>query len=297
MHLHRKEKKVHYKKVKGILSSSNGMNLYRGCLHGCIYCDSRSDCYHMDHLFEDIEVKENALELLDASLKKKRKPCMIGMGAMTDPYIPLEDQLLYTRGALEIIDRNGFGVTLITKSSRVLRDLDVLKSIQTHSKCVIQMTLTTYDEDLCKILEPNVSTTKERFETLLTLYKEGIPTIVWLTPILPFINNNEGNLRGILDYCIKAHVKGIICFDMGVTLREGNREYFYSKLEQHFPGLKETYINKYGNSYILSSPQNKQLMRIFHQVCEENGIMHEHEEIFNYLRTYEDHRLNLLDFI
>ncbi len=288
---------MHYKKVKGILSSSNGMNLYRGCLHGCIYCDSRSDCYHMDHLFEDIEVKENALELLDASLKKKRKPCMIGMGAMTDPYIPLEDQLLYTRGALEIIDRNGFGVTLITKSSRVLRDLDVLKSIRTHSKCVIQMTLTTYDEDLCKILEPNVSTTKERFETLLTLYKEGIPTIVWLTPILPFINDNEGNLRGILDYCIKAHVKGIICFDMGVTLREGNREYFYSKLEQHFPGLKETYINKYGNSYILSSPQNKHLMRIFHQVCEENGIMHNHEEIFNYLRTYEDHRLNLLDFI
>ena len=297
MHLHRKEKKVHYKKVKGILSSSNGMNLYRGCLHGCIYCDSRSDCYHMNHLFEDIEVKENALELLDASLKKKRKPCMIGMGAMTDPYIPLEDQLLYTRGALEIIDRNGFGVTLITKSSRVLRDLDVLKSIQTHSKSGIQMTLTTYDEDLCKILEPNVSTTKERFETLLTLYKEGIPTIVWLTPILPFINDNEENLRGILDYCIKAHVKGIICFDMGVTLREGNREFFYSKLDQHFPGLKEKYIHKYGNSYILSSLQNKHLMLIFYQVCEENGIMHEHEEIFNYLRTYEDHRLNLLDFI
>lgn len=288
---------MHYKKVKGILSSNNGMNLYRGCLHGCIYCDSRSACYHMNHLFEDIEVKENALELLDISLRKKRKPCMIGMGAMTDPYIPLEDQLLYTRGALEIIDRNGFGVTLITKSSRVLRDLDVLKSIHTHSKCVIQMTLTTYDENLCKILEPNVSTTKERFETLLTLYKEGIPTIVWLTPILPFINDNEGNLRGILDYCIKAHVKGIICFDMGVTLREGNREYFYSKLEQHFPGLKETYINKYGNSYILSSPQNKHLMRIFHQICEENGIMHDHEEIFDYLRTYEDHRLNLLDFI
>lgn len=297
MHLHRKEKKVHYKKAKGILSSSNGMNLYRGCLHGCIYCDSRSDCYHMDHLFEDIEVKENALELLDASLKKKRKPCMIGMGAMTDPYIPLEDQLLYTRGALEIIDRNGFGVTLITKSSRVLRDLGVLKSIQTHSKCVIQMTLTTYDEDLCKILEPNVSTTKERFETLLTLYEEGIPTVVWLTPILPFINDNEENLRGILDYCIQAHVKGIICFDMGVTLREGNREYFYSKLDQYFPGLKETYINKYGNSYILSSPHNKHLMRLFHQICEENGIMHDHEEIFNYLRTYENHRLNLLDFI
>ena len=288
---------MHYKKVKGILSSNNAMNLYRGCLHGCIYCDSRSACYHMNHLFEDIEVKENALELLDISLRKKRKPCMIGMGAMTDPYIPLEDQLLYTRGALEIIDRNGFGVTLITKSSRVLRDLDVSKSIQTHSKCVIQMTLTTYDEDLCKILEPNVSTTKERFETLLTLYEEGIPTVVWLTPILPFINDNEENLRGILDYCIKAHVKGIICFDMGVTLREGNREYFYSKLDQYFPGLKETYINKYGNSYILSSPHNKHLMRLFHQICEENGIMHDHEEIFNYLRTYENHRLNLLDFI
>ena len=288
---------MHYKKVKGILSSNNGMNLYRGCLHGCIYCDSRSDCYHMNHLFEDIEVKENALELLDASLRRKRKPCMIGMGAMTDPYIPLEDHLLYTRRALEIIDRNGFGVTLITKSSRVLRDIDLLKLIQTHSKCVIQMTLTTHDEELCKKLEPNVSTTKERFETLLTLHKEGIPTIVWLTPILPFINDNEENLRGILDYCIKAHVQGIICFDMGVTLRTGNREYFYSKLDQYFPGLKEKYIHKYGNNYILSSPQNKHLMRIFHQVCEENGIMHDYEEIFNYLRTYVDHRLNLLDFI
>ena len=150
---------MHFVKVKGILSSENGMNLYRGCQHGCIYCDSRSLCYQINHVFEDIEVKENALELLEQALKRKRKPCMIGTGSMTDPYIPLELELGHVRQALQLAYQYGFGFTLITKSNRVLRDLDLLKAINDNTKCVVQMTLTTYDEELCKKIEPNVCTT------------------------------------------------------------------------------------------------------------------------------------------
>lgn len=195
---------MHYTTVKGILSAKNGMNLYRGCQHGCIYCDSRSACYHMEHDFEDVEVKENAIPLLEDALRRKRKPCMIGMGAMTDPYIPLEERLCHTRQALELALRHGFGATLITKSTRILRDIDLLKRINERTKCVIQMTMTTYDEALCRKIEPNVSTTRERFAALKTLREAGIPTVVWLCPILPFLNDTAENVNGILDYCFEC---------------------------------------------------------------------------------------------
>lgn len=278
---------MHFTKVKGILSSKNGMNLFRGCTHGCIYCDSRSKCYQMNHKFEDVEVKENGISLLEESLKRKRKKCMIGLGSMTDPYIKEELGLNYTRQALEIINKFGFGVTLITKSANVLRDLDLLKEINSKTKCVIQMTLTTYDEELCKKIEPNVSTTKERIEALKILRDEGIPTVVWLTPILPFINDTEKNIIGILNYCKEAKVFGIVCFGMGVTLREGNREYFYSQLDKKFPKLKEQYIREYGNSYVANSVNNKKLMGVFHEFCERNGIVHDNGAIFNYLGLFE----------
>lgn len=241
---------MHYVKAKGILSAKNGMNLYRGCSHGCIYCDSRSSCYNMTHVFEDIEIKENAIELLESSLKHKRKKCMIGTGSMTDPYIPIEMEVESVKKALSLVYQYGFGFTLITKSSRVLRDLNLLKKINEKTKCVVQMTLTTYDETLCKKIEPNVSTTKERFETLKQLCGAGIPTVVWLCPILPFINDTKENIEGILNYCIEAKVYGIICFGMGLTLRNGNREYFYKQLDILFPNIKEKYIKTYGNEYV-----------------------------------------------
>lgn len=279
---------MHYVQAKGILSSTNGMNLYRGCQHGCIYCDSRSLCYNMSHAFEDIEVKENGPALLEKALKGKRKRCMIGTGSMSDPYMPLEAELGYTRRALELACRYGFGFTLITKSARVLRDIDLLKKINDSTKCVVQMTLTTYDEALCRKLEPNVSTTAERFQALEALRDAGIPTVVWLCPILPWLNDTEENLRGILDYCIRAGVKGIINFGMGLTLREGNREYFYRQLDRHFPGLKERYSKVYGNAYELEIPNSPKLTRLFHRICEKNGIMHNNEEIFTYLNRFED---------
>lgn len=279
---------MHYVKVKGILSPSGGMNLYRGCSHGCIYCDSRSKCYQMSHAFEDIEIKENALELLEGTLRRKRKPCMIGTGAMSDPYIPLEAQLEYTRKALLLIEKYGFGVALQTKSSGVLRDLDILKRINEKTKAVIQMTLTTADETLCKVIEPNVSTTKERFEALKILRDNHIPTVVWLCPILPYINDNEDSIRRLLEMCVEAKVRGIICFGMGLTLREGNREYFYAQLDKFFPGLKARYIREFGNQYAVTSPRNAALMRLFHSVCETSGMMHDNDQIFAYLHQFEE---------
>ena len=255
-------KGMHFVEAKGILSSNNGMNIYRGCTHGCIYCDSRSKCYGFTHEFEDIEVKINAPQLLEKALKSKRKKCMIGTGAMCDPYLHIEENLKLTRKCLELIDQYEYGVAVQTKSTRVLRDMDLLKSINDKTKAVVQMTMTTYDETLCKILEPNVSTTKERFETLLQFKEAGIPTVVWLTPILPLINDTEENIRGILEYCVEAGVKGIICFGMGVTLRDGNREYFYKALDKHFPGIKNKYIRTYGNAYDIPSPNNEKLLFI-----------------------------------
>ncbi len=281
---------MHYKEARSILSPKNGMNIYRGCTHGCIYCDSRSKCYHMEHDFEDVQVKSNAPELLEQALQKKRKKCMIGTGAMSDPYLHVEAELNHTRKCLEIIEKHGFGLCIQTKSDLILRDLELLKSINLKSKCVVQMTLTTYDESLCKIIEPAVCTSKKRFEVLKIMHDNKIPTVVWFDPVLPFINDTEDNLRGILDYCIKAQVYGIICFGIGLTLRDGNRQYFYKKLDRHFPGLKQKYQKKYGYSYEISSDSNKKLMSIFYSECKKNGIACSNNEIFKYLYDFEDKR-------
>ncbi len=275
---------MHYVEAKGILSAGNGMNLYRGCTHGCIYCDSRSRCYQFSHSFEDIEVKQNAAELLEKALRSRRKKCMVGTGSMCDPYMHCEEQLQLTRKCLEIIDRYEYGLAIQTKSDRILRDLDLLKSIHKKAKCVVQMTLTTCDEELCRILEPNVCTTRDRVKVLRICRDNGIPTVVWLSPILPFINDTRENIEGILDYCIEAKVYGIIHFGMGMTLREGSREYFYAALDRHFPGMKEKYSEKYGYAYEISSDKNRELTDLFRRKCKENGIVCDTEQCFRYLR-------------
>lgn len=279
---------MHFAQAKSILSPKNGMNLYRGCQHGCIYCDARSLCYQMNHPFEDIEVKENALPLLEQALRAKRKKCMIGTGAMSDPYMPLEEKLQLTRGALELIHRYGFGVAIQTKSCRILRDLELLKAINDQSKAVVQMTLTTYDERLCRMVEPNVSTTRQRAEALRKFRDAGIPTVVWLSPLLPWLNDTPENILGILEYCRGAGVKGIINFGMGLTLRDGDREYYYAALDRHFPGLKQRYIQTYGNAYELPSPNSQALWQLFHEKCEQYGIWHDNDRIFSYMMTFEE---------
>lgn len=279
---------MHFVDAKGILSAQNGMNVYRGCTHGCVYCDSRSKCYGMPHDFEDIEVKSNAPELLEKALRSKRKKCLIGTGAMCDPYMHCEEALKLTRSCLEIIDKYEYGAAIQTKSNRILRDLDILRSINEKAKCVVQMTLTTYDEKQCRLLEPNVSTTRERAEALKIFRDNGIPTIVWLSPILPFINDTRENIEGILNYCIEAKVYGIICFGMGVTLREGDREYFYKALDRHFPGMKERYQQRYGYSYNLLSDNNGKLMKIFKDTCRKNNIISDVDKCFGYLHEFPE---------
>ena len=282
---------MHFVEAKGILTGNSGyygMNIYRGCSHGCIYCDSRSKCYQFTHPFEDIEVKRNAPELLEKALRSKRKKCMIGTGAMSDPYMHCEEELRLTRKCLEIIHRYGFGAAIQTKSDRILRDIDLLDEINRSAKCVVQITLTTYDDALCRIIEPNVCSTRRRIEVLEKMQERGIPTVVWLTPVLPFINDTEENITSILNECARTGVKGVIDFGMGLTLREGDREYYYAALDKHFPGMKARYIQRYGNAYELPSPKAKELSAIFRRICRENGIISDPEACFRYMRELSE---------
>lgn len=282
---------MHFIEAKGILTAAGpalGMNLYRGCTHGCIYCDSRSRCYHMEHPFEDVEVKQNAPALLEAALRARRRRCMIGTGSMCDPYLPCEKELRLTRRCLEIIRRYGFGAALLTKSDLVLRDLDLLEEINRETKCVVQMTLTTWDPALCRVVEPGVCDTQRRVEVLRALRERGIPTLVWLSPILPFLNDSEENLLALLEAGAGAGVRGFVCFGMGMTLREGNREYYYAALDRHFPGLKERYIRRYGKAYELKSPNSERLEALFRGFCRERGLLYEPEACFAFLREFPE---------
>ena len=278
---------MHFVEAKGILTGRGdccGMNVYRGCTHGCIYCDSRSLCYRFTHPFEDVEVKRNAPELLERALKARRRRCVIATGAMSDPYMPCEEELGLTRRCLEVILAGGFGAAIQTKSDRVLRDLDLLEEINRSAKCVVEMTLTTYDDDLCRIVEPGVCGTKRRIEVLHALRDRQIPTVVWLTPILPFINDTEENVTAILRACAEAGVRGVVDYGMGLTLREGDREYYYAALDRHFPGMKERYIRRYGNAYELPSPRAAELTAVFHRICEETGMLSTPEACFGFIR-------------
>ena len=279
---------MHYIETKSILSPKNGMNLYRGCQHGCIYCDSRSLCYRMNHRFEDVAVKKNGIELLELALKRKRRRCMIATGTMSDPYTPIEAELMVTRRALEVVERYGCGIAILTKSDLILRDLDILRRINQRSKAVVQLSLTSMDDRLSRLIEPNVCPTTRRIEVLKEFQRAGIPTVVWLSPILPWLNDTEENIRGIIEACAEAGVKGIISFGMGLTLREGSREYYYSQLDRRFPGLKERTIRTYGSAYELRSAHHDELMALFHRLCGKYGIWHDNDRIFHWMQTLEE---------
>lgn len=289
---------MHFVQAKSLLSQKCGMNIYRGCTHGCIYCDSRSECYQMKHDFEDIEVKENAPILLERELKRKKHTCMIGTGAMCDPYMHCEEKLCLTRKCLEIINKYGFGVSVQTKSDRILRDCELLAEINGRSKAVVNVTVTTLDDKLCGIIEPEVCPSSRRFEVLDKFRRLGVPTIVWLTPILPFINDTEENIRGIAEQCARCGVKGIVTFGgFGLTLRRGDREYFYKCLDKDFPGIKEKYIKRYGLDYELPSDNNKRLMYIFTELCGKYGIMTDTDKIFRYIFDFEEVSGQQLSFL
>ena len=280
--------RMHFVEAKSLLTRQNGMNLCRGCTHGCIYCDSRSDCYGFTHPFEDVAVKQNAPALLEVILKTRRRRFVISTGSMSDPYQPCEAELRLTRRCLELIDRYGFGASVITKSDLVLRDLELFERIGQKAKSVLQMTLTVADDTLSRVIEPNVCTTTRRYEVLKAFQACGVPTVVWLTPILPFLTDTEENVRRILEYCFDAGVKGVVCFGAGLTLRDGSREYYYAALDRHFPGMSDEYRRRYGNAYEASSPNAAALLQLIHGECERHGVLHDPEACFRYIAELPD---------
>lgn len=246
------------------------MNLYRGCCHGCIYCDSRSLCYHLDR-FDTVRPKENALALLEKELRAKRRTGVITMGAMSDPYNPLEKELCLTRGALELMLRYGFGASFTTKSSLCARDADVLSAISRRAPVRVQLTVTCAEDDLCRRIEPNVSPTSERLRAIRTLSDAGVYTGIWLNPVLPFITDTEENIVATLRLASKAGARFAVCF-FGMTLRSGNREYYFDALERDFPGVRAKYLSTFGNAYECAAPNAQRLYEVFKQECQRLGL-------------------------
>lgn len=245
------------------------MNLYRGCQHGCIYCDSRSKCYGIDN-FTDIQVKENSLELLEKELRSKREKGTIGFGSMNDPYMPIEKEMMLSRKALEIIARHKFPVHLITKSNLVCRDIDVLKEIS-RIYAAVSVTITTTNDVMSKQIEPGAPLSSARFETLRTLSSAGIYCGITLMPVLPYITDDPENIEQLVVKAKEAGA-GYILGAMGMTLREGQREYYYEQLDKKFPGLKENYMVRYGHDYSCNVPEHNRLWKIFHETCLKVGL-------------------------
>lgn len=269
-----------YKQAKTLLSSfpegkdewfgiRYNLNLYRGCQHQCIYCDSRSKCYQIQN-FKDIEVKENAIQLLNNELKRKRKKGTIGFGSMNDPYMPLENELKLSRQALDVIQKHRFPVHLITKNKLVCRDIDLLKKIS-KIYAAVSFSISSSDPEVSKITEPGASTVNERFEAMRILAGHGIYTGIVLCPVLPFISDTSENILSTIRKAKEYGANYIIAW-MGMTLREGSREYYYEKLDTHFPGIKEKYIHTYGTKYQCPSIQAERLHQTFEEFCGQSNL-------------------------
>ncbi len=269
---------MRWQKFKSIFTNNN-CNPYRGCEHDCIYCDARSKVYNIEGEFTDVIGKENAVELARFELSKRKQKAIIHTGSMCDPYTISEGKTMLMRNLLEVIFEFGFGVGILTKSTLILRDLDLLKKINKRYKTVVSFTITNIDDAICKKIEPKSSLTSARFAALQKLHDENITTGIWLCPTLPFINDSEENIRSIVRKCGEVGVSYIIVFDFGTTMREGSREYFYQCLDREFPGLKEKYQKIYGNQYNCLSPKNKNLWKIFKEECEHYHIQYEWEKI------------------
>ncbi|MDF2677024.1 MAG: radical protein [Bacillota bacterium] len=270
------------------------MNIYKGCCHGCIYCDSRSECYGVEN-FDEVRAKENSLSIIEKELKSKRRNGVVGTGAMSDPYNPFEKEYKLTRGALKLMDKYKYGVSITTKSSLVTRDIDILNSIKNHSPVLILMTITTNDDELSEKIEPNVDVTSKRFKAIKELTDNDIFTGILMMPILPFINDNEENIKEIIK---SAHESGakFIYPAFGVTLRQNQRTYYYQQLDKQFPNLKQKYINEYGNTYSCNSPNAKNLRQVFKEECNKYNILYKMPDIINgYKKNYKDKQISIFD--
>ena len=265
------------KKPAAWFGAEYNMNIYRGCCHGCIYCDSRSVCYQ-NFDFDTVKAKEDALRIIRDDLRRKVKSGVIATGSMSDPYNPLEREHRLTRNALELVNAFDFGIAIATKSALVTRDIDILKDIKSHSPVIVKLTVTTAGNDLCKKIEPDVSSPDERFDAIRQLSDAGIFCGVLMMPILPFINDTEDNISEIMRRAKESGAK-FIYPSFGMTLRTGNREYFYKKLDEHFPGVKQKYISAYGERYVCTSKNAKKLWGTFTRQCNDLELLYEMRSI------------------
>ena len=272
------------------------MNIYRGCSHGCIYCDSRSDCYRIKN-FDQVCAKENALQIIRDDLRRKVKTGVVGTGAMSDPYNPYEKELNLTRHSLELIDAFGFGISIATKSVLLERDIDILTSIASHSPVLCKITITTSDDHMASKVEPGAPVSSERFHLISQLSSAGLFAGVLLMPVLPFIEDNEENIRSIVKQAYEAGAK-FIYPAFGVTLRANQREWFFVRLRDLFPNehLVERYIKQYKNYYQCTSPNASKLWKTFVCDCKQYGILYDMKDIIHaYKRNYHMTQLSLFD--
>lgn len=268
------------------------LNIYRGCCHGCLYCDSRSDCYQVEN-FDRVRAKADALRILRDDLARKVRPAFIGMGAMSDPYNPFERELQLTRHALELIDAYDCGVTVATKSDLITRDIDILTSIQSHSPVICKLTVTTADDGLAAKVEPNAPPSSRRLAALKELTGAGVFAGVLLMPVLPFLEDSDEGVLAVVEQAARAGAR-FIYPAFGVTMRQGQREYFLDGLELAFPGqgLKARYLKRYGDRYQCASPRARALWEVFTQACRERGILYEMKSIIRAATfRYEDRQL------
>lgn len=269
------------------------MNIYRGCSHGCIYCDSRSDCYGIES-FDQVRAKEKALIILEDNLRRKSLKGVVGTGAMSDPYNPMEKKYQLTRQALELFKGYGYGVAIATKSPLVSRDKDLLAAIQKRSPVLVKITITCASDDLARIIEPQVAPSSARFAAIKELSDSGIFTGVLLMPILPFINDTPANIKAIVEGAAQQGAQ-FIYPAFGVTLRDSQRLYFYDQLDAHFPGLKKEYQQHFGNAYSCASPQAKSLWASFTRECQRQGLVYKMEDIIS--RYKLEHGSQQLSFL
>ena len=268
------------------------MNIYKGCCHGCIYCDSRSECYHVDN-FDTVRAKENAIGIISRELKSKRKAGIVGTGAMSDPYNDFEKELMLTRQALELILENRFGISITTKSSLIARDIDILLKIKVFAPVLCMITITAHDDILCGKIESNVSVSSERFATIKKLSGAGIFTGVLLMPVLPFITDTEENILGVVRSA-KENGASFVYPAFGVTLRTNQRDHFYQRLDKFFSGIKQKYIERFHNDYSCESPNAQKLYRLFANECERLGLLYKMPDIIKaYKSGYESNQLSM----
>lgn len=271
------------------------MNLYRGCSHDCIYCDSRSNCYHIDE-FDIVKEKENSLLILEKELSNQKKTGVVGIGAMSDTYNPQELKYEQTRGALKLLSKYDFGVSIDTKSDLILRDIDILKEINKRNNCIVKFTITTPNDELSRIIEPHVCVSSRRLKAIKKLNENGIYTGIMLNPVLPFITDNEDDVKKLVKLAYEHQAKFIHTY-MGMTLRENQRDYYYDKLDKYFPGLRNKYISTYKDNYICNPTNSRKLYQVFIKECEKYGILYKMEDIIaDYKKNNKsDEQISLFD--